>query len=270
VAEQSSTFTKTAHLNQWQLFLLAISFYSRIPVKLSQFGSGSAPLPMEKISRYFALVGILVACCCALVYWLSQMLLPPSISVLLLIITSTVLTGGLHEDGLADICDGFGGGWSQSDKLRIMKDSSIGAYGVLALICALTLKFVLLFELSRLITPLDMLVYLLCAHALSRMLAFSISYSLPYARKENSKVAAVVAKVQGKDLLIMVTTCLPLLLALSVYQSLVLVLTLLFVRLVLVRLFDRQIQGYTGDCLGAAQQISELCCYLALLASLQP
>lgn len=119
------------------LFLVAMGYFTRIPMpKWVEVDADK----LNKASRYFGLVGLLVGLLSAIVFWLTQNWLPAGVSVLLSMVTGVLLTGGFHEDGLADTFDGFGGGWTAEDKLRIMKDSRLGSYGALALMLVLMLK----------------------------------------------------------------------------------------------------------------------------------
>ena len=115
---------------QWYLILLAISFFTRIPVKLKVDVTASM---LNQASRYFALVGVLIGGCSAVAYYLSATLLPVEIALLISMFCSVLLTGAFHEDGWADVWDGFGGGWTVENKLNIMKDSRLGTYGAAAL-----------------------------------------------------------------------------------------------------------------------------------------
>lgn len=126
---------------QLELFLLAVSFFSRIPVPVSLPYSSER---MNQAGRYFALVGLLLGAICALVYSLATQLFSTNISVFLTMVLSLLLTGAFHEDGLADMADGVGGGMTAERRLEIMKDSRIGTYGSSALIMVLLGKYLLL------------------------------------------------------------------------------------------------------------------------------
>lgn len=254
---------------QWQLFLLAISFFTRLPVK---HPSISHEIDLGGINRYFSAVGILVGFFSGMLFYGMSLVLPNSAAIVLVMISSVLLTGGLHEDGLGDICDGFGGGTSKDKKLAIMKDSAIGTYGTLSLVLALILKYQLLLILAESSAAVGnisvVILYFILSQALSRVVAGSISFTLPYARTIDSKMGAIVENPQAKDLWILVLLGLLPLLFLDGLLAAILVISMLVSRQLLIRLFRGQIGGYTGDCLGATQQITELVCYLVLAAFL--
>ena len=175
---------------------------------------------------------------------------------------SLLLTGCFHEDGLADTCDGLGGGWEQKQKLAIMKDSRLGTYGAAGLWFTLMLKYSLLNALSST----DIIIMLLVAHPLSRSVSTVMIYLLPNVSDDNTaKVKPLAESLQKQDLLInLLLGCGGLLLVFS--QALWLVM-ILITFVMLFRLFLlKQINGFTGDTLGASQQIAELLIYLTVIA----
>ena len=247
---------------QLNLFFIAMGFFTRIPmpswVKVDADN-------LNQANRYFGLVGLLVGGISALVYGLSDHFLPASVSVILAMITSILVTGGFHEDGLADTADGLGGGWTVADKLRIMKDSTIGTYGALALVTSLMLKFVLLSELA-LYNPKMVMVALIVGHCLSRVLAVSIIFSQAYIRDDDTSKSKPLAQNQTpSELLILLATGGAALWFSNLSAAVYIAIGLVLLRWVMIRFFHRQIGGYTGDTLGATQQVSELACYLILL-----
>lgn len=252
---------------QWQLFLIALGFFTRIPVPPSPLYEQGG---LQQASRYYGLVGLLVGGVSAAVYWLASWLWPESVAILLAMATGMLITGGFHEDGLADSWDGFGGGWSPEQKMAIMKDSRLGTYGALALVMALLLKYQLLVSLAA-ITPSLMVVSLLVAHCLSRVVSVSLIFDQPYVRDtDSSKVKPMTREQSLTELVILLMSTLLCLWLLPLFLCGVLVLTLLCLRWGLVLWFKQQLGGYTGDTLGAVQQIAELGCYLVLLAWFLP
>ena len=111
---------------QWTLWLVALSFFTRI--KVASFENFEQRW-LNQASRYYGLVGLLIGVLSAIVFVTIAQILPLSVAIILAMITSIIITGGFHEDGLADTWDGFGGGWSIENKLAIMKDSRLGTYG---------------------------------------------------------------------------------------------------------------------------------------------
>ena len=245
---------------QLTLLLLALSFFTRIPINLS---AEITPIQLSKASRYFAVVGILVGVICSLVYMVSVAYLPKSIAVLIAMAASLLVTGAFHEDGWADVWDGFGGGWSIEQKLNIMKDSRLGTYGAAALFVILMLKFQSLMVLASPIMA------LILAHTLSRVVATSLIYSMPYVTvtvDATSKVKPLAQELSKNSLMILLITGLVVSLWFLPLTECILLFVILFIfRVLLVFWFNRQLGGYTGDCLGAAQQSSEIIIYLSLL-----
>lgn len=223
---------------------------------------------LKQANRYFGLVGLLVGGISALVYWASHLFLPASVSIMFAMMTSIIVTGGFHEDGLADTADGLGGGWTVADKLKIMKDSTIGTYGALALVTSLMLKFILLSELA-LYHPQMVVIALIIGHCLSRVLAASIIFSQTYIRDDDSSRSKPLAQNQTlNELLISLATGAAVLWFSDLSAALPIAVGLVLLRWGIIRFFHRQIGGYTGDTLGASQQVSELTCYLILLGCL--
>ncbi|GIU05550.1 MULTISPECIES: adenosylcobinamide-GDP ribazoletransferase [unclassified Shewanella] len=247
---------------QLNLFFIAMGFFTRIPMpKWIEVDADK----LNKASRYFGLVGLLVGAISALVYSLMLYWVSPSIAIVVAMITSVLVTGGFHEDGLADTADGLGGGWTVEAKLNIMKDSRLGSYGALALVLALLLKWQLLTELA-LFDPSSVSLALIVGHCLSRVVAASFIFSEPYVSDSDTSKSKPLAQEQSiNELSILLATGVLALLLVGVMQALILTLGLIIVRYGFVRLFRKQIGGYTGDTLGAAQQGSELTCYLLLL-----
>ena len=131
---------------QWHLLLLAISFFSRIPVELKVDVTANM---LNQASRYFAVVGVLIGACSAFAFYLSASILSIELALLIAMFSSVLLTGAFHEDGWADVWDGFGGGWTVENKLNIMKDSRLGTYGAAALFFILMIKYQALLALIQ-------------------------------------------------------------------------------------------------------------------------
>jgi adenosylcobinamide-GDP ribazoletransferase len=184
------------------------------------------------------------------------------ISVLISMIAGILTTGAFHEDGFADVCDGFGGGWTKEKILDIMKDSRTGAYGTIGVALILLFKFITLIEM-----PLSViLVVIVAAHSFSRLCAVGVVASSVYVRENDDAKAKPLAKIITMKEIIpaVIFGCLPLLFLgkLSIALFLPIIATY-FLR----RYFHKWIGGYTGDCLGATQQIAELMFYLGILAA---
>ncbi|CAM4049182.1 MULTISPECIES: adenosylcobinamide-GDP ribazoletransferase [Vibrio] len=248
---------------QLNLLLVAVSFFTRVPVPhWVDYGEDH----LNRASRYFGAVGVLVGGVSALVFYLAQLSLPASVAIILAMIASALLTGCFHEDGLADTADGLGGGWSVEKKLSIMKDSRLGTYGALTLMLGLFLKWQLLVELS-VFGPAAVCSILVCSHVLSRVVASSMIFSEKYVQDTDaSKVKPLANEQQPKDLYILLFTGCLALFGFHGMLALTLVISLFCVRYALCLFFKRQIGGYTGDTLGATQQITEIICYIIILS----
>lgn len=232
--------------------LAAASFLTRLPMPL---WVGKDSVAIAQASRWFALIGLFIGVVAAGLLYALTALMGQELAVVLTLVAIIVLTGAFHEDGLADLCDGFGGGWERSRKLAIMKDSQIGAYGVLALVTSFSIKVTALTQLSL---PLACSALLIC-HAGSRAIAGMVAVYLPYARDDdNNKTPQKDAALPVRNQLILcICGALPLaMLPLTAALSLIAVWLATFIALI--RLMQRHIRGYTGDTLGATQQIIEI------------
>ncbi|MDD5268587.1 MAG: adenosylcobinamide-GDP ribazoletransferase [Methylococcales bacterium] len=239
-----------------KLFLLALSFYTRLPGPQSQ---DYTKLPQAVL--YLPLVGWLVGGIVALNFYLADLLWPQATAVILALIIGIFLTGAFHEDGFADVCDGFGGGWSKQRILEIMKDSYIGVYGVVGLLLIFLLKISLLGGMLPAAVPL----VLLAGHSISRLPPLLLMQRYNYARNNDSKASGAVYKPSLQELA--VATAIALLpLALLPALCVLAIIPVLVVNRYLGRYFYRNIGGYTGDCLGASQQIAETVFYLCVSA----
>lgn len=247
---------------QWAILLLAIQFLTRVPVPAS---SGFTPERLTAATRYYPLVGAIIGGVAAMVYALALLAWPPLVAVLLSIAASLALTGAFHEDGLADMLDGVGGGLTRERALEIMKDSRIGTYGAAGLIVALALKAATLAAMPWVSVALA----LITGHALSRFSAIIVIATSNYVR-DHGTAKPVAEGVSRPSFLIAAATslicCVALVLGLGPMAALMGVLGLAIGHIAMRRIFERKIGGYTGDCLGATQQASELGLYLGLLA----
>lgn len=240
-----------------RLFFTALCFFTRLPFIR---WSGHSEDDLNHSVRYFPLVGLIVGGIGAFTWWLSAQILPNQIAILISMISTLWVTGGFHEDGLADSCDGLGGGWTQEQMLTIMKDSRIGSYGSLALIMALLLKFETLKALDSTLLPL----ILIAGHSVSRLLSVALIATLSYV-KENGKAKPLAQHITGFELLIATSSGLSPLVFLPI-NLLPTLFAVLISGLYFGQTLRRLLGGYTGDCLGAMQQIAELCFYLGILA----
>jgi adenosylcobinamide-GDP ribazoletransferase len=234
---------------------LAVSFYTRLPCGKDALDYTQLP----QAALYLPVVGWIVGGCTAFAFYVAALLWSQVTAVIIALGIGMVLTGALHEDGFADVCDGFGGGWGKTRILAIMKDSHIGVYGVLGLMLLLSLKISVLSNMPTSAVP----SVLLASHSVSRFMPLLLMYGYNYARNENSKAAGAVYKPHVKELFGSAGFASLPLLVLPVLFCLA-ILPILFVNYWLGRYFYRHIGGYTGDCLGASQQIAEVVFYLSV------
>lgn len=254
-----------------QLFFTALMFYTRLPVPK---GIDHSEDLLNRSTIFFPLIGWIVGAIGVGVYWVGSILFPPEMAVLFSMIATIWVTGAFHEDGFADVCDGFGGGWSAEQILTIMKDSRLGTYGAVGLGLLLAVKFFALKNLFG-VEAFGWAVALkyVSAHSLSRLAATAMMRGLPYARlDETSKVKPVAKGITGGQFALAAGFGLLPLLILSVYVGLWIYLTFLIplalLRWRLAHFFRKWIGGYTGDCLGATQQLAEVIVYLSFVSLL--
>ena len=241
---------------QLQQFLLALTFYTRLPGPQNQ---DYTKLPQATI--YLPLVGWVVGAVTALSFYLANLLWQQVIAVIIALIVGIFLTGAFHEDGFADVCDGFGGGWGKQRIMEIMKDSFIGVYAVIGLIFILLLKISILSTLPTTTVPF----VLFSGHSISRLFPLLLMQRYNYVRETDSKAAVAVYKPARRQLiLVTIVALIPLLLLPLI--CLLSIIPLLLGNVFLGRYFYRHIGGYTGDCLGASQQLTETIFYLSISA----
>jgi adenosylcobinamide-GDP ribazoletransferase len=242
-----------------QVFLTAVMFFTRIPCP--DWVDHSIEY-LNKSSRYFSLIGIIVGGVGGAIFYGFNFIFPHSVSVLLSMLATIWVTGAFHEDGLADMFDGFGGGWTKEQILEIMKDSRIGTFGVAGLTGILALKFLSLNNLPSAQIP----IILIAGHALSRFLASTLAVTHRYSRDESSKAKPVATEMSSLSVFVSaIFGVAPLALFGNVW-IIATVIPVLFVHLYLGYFFRRKIGGFTGDCSGAVQQLTEVTFYLSLLA----
>jgi adenosylcobinamide-GDP ribazoletransferase len=256
-----------------QFLALAIGFLTRLPVpQVRDF----EPAMLTRAALYFPLVGVLVGAINVLVWRAALTWLPAPVAVGIAIAVSLLVTGAFHEDGFADACDGFGGGTTPQQILEIMKDSRIGAFGAVGVCMLLALKWTTLSAIPRA----EFALLVISAHMFSRFGACALIVALRYVREGESKARPLADALGVTDwLLSAIIGCAAILAwlaaaaawpapaswralgAAAVAAGLITVAAGAY--------FQRRIGGYTGDCLGAAQQLAELCFLLAALGALR-
>jgi adenosylcobinamide-GDP ribazoletransferase len=253
-----------------RVFLVALQFLTRVPVRLARYD----PRWLTDGVRWFPAVGALVGAFGAAVAWGAMRAWPAPVAVVLSMIATVWLTGAFHEDGLADTCDGLGGAVPRERALEIMKDSRVGTYGLAGLVGALALKAVLLVDLAHGGAP-ALAAALVAGHAVSRLMPVALLRVLPYAGDPAHAKAKPLAQHVGAGGL-----------AWAAATAVMLVTGLAAARIggldagrlaaacaaaaataaLCARTWRRRLGGFTGDTLGATQQLAELAFYLALAA----
>ena len=251
-----------------RLFLVALQFLTRLPVRLNRF----EPAWLNDCVRHFPLVGALVGAVGAVVLVGALQFWPPAVAAALALTATVALTGGFHEDGLADTFDALGGVVSRDKALAIMKDSRIGSYGALALVLSLLLRAALMTLLATRQMPVA-IAALLASHAFARAGAVGVMVSLPYGGDaEQAKAKPLALAVAPHNFGIALAWCgllAAVLAALGIYLPRVLaaVLAATAVAWLMRQWLRRRLGGYTGDGLGATEQLAEIAVLLAFTAA---
>jgi adenosylcobinamide-GDP ribazoletransferase len=253
-------------MQQLRLFFVALQFFTRLPIPA---WVGFEASWLQHASRYFPLVGCVVAAIAAAVYCAAALVLPAPVAAVLSTAASIWITGAFHEDGFADTCDGLGGGMTKERALEIMKDSRVGAYGAIGIVSLLATRLSAL----ALLPPRLAVAALFVAHPFSRLAAAALIWKLTYVRGEG-KAKPLAQQMTNSEFAIATLTCA---LPAAVVQAmgwmtpaalLAAIVASSSAALWLGRLFVRRLGGYTGDCLGAVQQLAEALTYVAVLATL--
>jgi adenosylcobinamide-GDP ribazoletransferase len=260
---------------QVRIFLTAIMFLTRIRVPGS---IDHSPEYLQQAPRYFPVAGWIVGGISALAFLVFARLVSTDLGILASMITGLLVTGAFHEDGFADVCDGLGGGWTKEKILLIMKDSRIGAFGAIGLMAILASKYLLLKELPSFTPsiehPTSAILYthryfilaILSAHSLSRLMPVLVMQKGLYVSlPEQSKSRDITGRrLSSAGLLIAIVTALvPF--AFLPWHYLFTIPPALYITYELYRYFKKWIGGYTGDCLGAIQQVAEIVIYLGFI-----
>jgi adenosylcobinamide-GDP ribazoletransferase len=242
-------------------FLLALHFLTRLrlPVAVDFTPDAQAASP-----RWYAGVGVVVGAIAGLLYWGASGLFPPVVAVLVATAGQLLVTGALHEDGFADACDGLGGFRPRERVLEIMRDSRIGTYGVLGLGMMLAGRVAALTAMPLYAVPF----VLIAGHAGSRASMLWVMASSTYVRDSGAATGVAERLDQRAVVTCFVTAGLALLplLALPVMATLLGLAGLAGGHFAMRHRFEARLGGYTGDCLGAVQQCSEVGFYLGVLA----
>lgn len=232
----------------------AFQFLTRLPLGRLKY----EPEALSRSAKFFPLVGLAIGILGSALYQLLLRHLPATVAALVVVIFFVLATGGLHEDGLADVADAFGGGWSREQILAILKDSRIGSFGALAIVLSVALRLLLLPNLPTG----RFTAYVVSGQVLCRWTALPLGYLLPAARESSSQGARLARQISGVSLAIgtviaVVVVGYTLRGALwgpMVSVSIVTAASGLY--------YWRRIGGITGDCFGATNQLAEIAVYL--------
>lgn len=244
--------------------IAAIMFLTRLPVP-GDWEIGA--VDVGRAAAFYPLVGAgiggilygFIAASLYLSHWVTRHLrhdytVAAPVLAVLVVMLSVIVSGGLHLDGLADMADGFGGGRSRDDVLRIMRDSAVGAFGTIAITLVLALKSVCVL---RFIQQGSGFVFLIIAPALSRASIVILGFALPYARPGNEGVGAAIQHVKLFEMLFSSLTAVTLAIGLAGWKGGVSLAVVTIASLWNARLCTKKIQGITGDTLGANLEICE-------------
>lgn len=249
--------------NELIYFATALMFFTRIPVPFTIPYSGEI---MNKSQKYFSWIGFLVGLINAAILYLSTQLFNLEIGIVLMMIGSVLLTGAFHEDGFTDMCDSFGGGYGKEKILTIMKDSRVGAYGTIGIILLFALKFFSIQALG-IVDLWKTLAIVILAHTVSRFISGTMIYTHQYVTDiDVSKSKPLANKpLDGMALIIGFISVL-ISFALIPDRRLIGAFALAYLgKICMGWYFKKHIGGYTGDCLGAVQQVCEVLFYLGTM-----
>ena len=232
----------------------AFQFLTRLPFKGPAYDTSG----LSRSAKFFPLVGLAMGVLGSVVYLSLVRHLPAPIASLLSLIFLVLVTGGLHEDGLADVADAFGGGWSREQILVILKDSRIGTFGALAIVLSVGVRLLLLANL-----PLPRFaVYVISGQVLCRWTALPLGCTLPAARASSGQGARLARQISAGSLAVGTFITLAIVVCALRRAMWAPILSTLIVTLLSGLYYWRRIGGVTGDCFGATNQLAEIAVYL--------
>lgn len=232
---------------------VAFQFLTRIPLPSIAF----EPDSLARAIKFFPIVGLAVGSGAVLVQRLLLSHLSRSLVALVVLVYLVLITGCLHEDGLADIADGFGGGWNREQILVILKDSRIGVYGAAALALSLLARYLLLASL-----PMEhFAAYVISAHVLCRWTSLPLSYVLAPARQEEGQGARIASLTTLPSLILGSVFALAIVAFALRWLAIAPLVVAILVVLLSAWLYNRKLGGVTGDCFGATNQLTEIAVY---------
>lgn len=246
---------------EWEEFRLALGFLTVLPVDRTL---PHEPTRLARSMGFFPAAGLALGLALVVINWLLEGLIPRPVLDCLLILILIALTGALHLDGMADLVDGLAGGKDREGILRIMKDSRVGAIGVVGLVMVLLLKYLSLYNLP-LAHKSAALMFMPCA---GRWIQVVLAAFCRYVRPEGGTGSAFVEEVGERETLLATATLILAAFVLFKLQGIFLVFLLGLVAMVLLRYFNARLGGVTGDVLGAATELVEVTTLILVLAVL--
>ncbi len=246
-------------MNPLKNFTTALQFLTTINLKKSEITEKS----LAKSTSYFPLIGILIGSLSALIYIISSKFFPPTVTSVFIIISLIWVTRGLHIDGFIDTIDGLFGGSTKEDRLRIMKDTNVGSFGIAAIVCLILLKFTLILEIIRYANLTTSCLILILMPAISRWNMICAMYFFPYARKVGT---GAFTKFSGarETAAATIITIISSLLLFRVEGLIILFIAFIFM-LLISKYISLKIGGMTGDTYGALNEITEVLVLIYLL-----
>ena len=240
----------------FQPFLSALAFMTRLPVPREIQGT---PEDLAGAAVFFPLVGLLVSAGAIILNHVFSRFVAHDVVIVIVLVFLVAITGGFHEDALADAADGFGGGWGKDQILSIMRDSRVGSFGALAIALSVLARFVFLANLP----PQRFDSYLVAGQVTCRWTALPLAFFLPPAREESGQGARVAGKITTLSLVMGTLLTFGILGVALRMKALWVGLTAVVTTVVSGAYFRRRIGGVTGDCLGATNQLTEVAVYFA-------
>jgi len=233
--------------------VVAFQFLTRIPTPSIVFEADA----LSRVAKFFSLVGLVVGSGAVLLQKVLILHLSRQLVALIVLIYLVLITGCLHEDGLADAADGFGGGRTKDQILAFLKDSRIGSYGATVLVLSLLARYLLLVSL-----PLEhFAAYVISSHILSRWSSLPLSYFLPPARVQDGQGARIAKLTSLASLIFGSAFSLAAVVFALRWSAVAPVLVAVLILGVSGWFYVRKIGGVTGDCFGATNQLTEIAVY---------
>ncbi len=236
-------------------FRAAVQFMTAVPVGSgASFGTNT----LASAAVFFPIVGLCIAAGGAVFNWAVSPYLPRQAVIVIVLAYLVLITGGLHEDALADAADGFGGGWSKEQILTIMRDSRVGSFGAIAIALSLLARFVFLSNIPQQ----RFAAYLVAAQVVSRWTSLPLGYFLPAARGQDGQGSLVAKRINGFSFIAGTAVTIAIIAAALRTTSVWVLLVALVAMGASALYYHARIGGITGDCLGATSQLTEVAIYL--------